>query len=360
MNWKAGLGIVVSALLLWWVFRGEDLGAILRHLAAADPVLLLGAGAVAVTGGLIRAVRWRLLLMPVGVPTSLYDRWKALNVGLMATNLLAARAGEVVRPYALGKLAPIPVSAGFGTIVLERVLDMIALLVLLLVTLLAPAFPRGATVLGRPIAYAVFGMIVVTVTGLAFVAVLLLRPNVAVRMARIAGRILPGRLEEKLVGAVQSFTSGLGLLRRPRALAQAMLWSLALWLWMASSFWIAFKAFGVHAGFTAAMFTQCVVSAFVAIPAAPGFVGTLQAGVSVALHEVFGIASQPVLSLSVGYHLAGFIPVTLLGLYYAWGLGLHVRSVESEAETALKQSDAVAGSKDVIPTPCPPTRRSSW
>lgn len=64
LDWKGGLGLAVSALLLWWVFRGEDLGEIAALVAQANPTLLLAAGAVSTGGGLIRALRWRLLLAP--------------------------------------------------------------------------------------------------------------------------------------------------------------------------------------------------------------------------------------------------------------------------------------------------------
>ncbi len=105
---------------------------------------------------------------------------------------------------------------------------------------------------------------------------------------------------------------------------------------MAASFWAAFRAFGIDLGATAAVFTACAVSMFVALPAGPGFIGTLQAGVMVGVHEIFGVAEEPTLSMSVGYHLAGFVPVTLLGLFYAWSLGLHLGSMQSEAETAVE------------------------
>jgi uncharacterized membrane protein YbhN (UPF0104 family) len=108
---------------------------------------------------------------------------------------------------------------------------------------------------------------------------------------------------------------------------------------MASSFWVGFNAFGIQAGFLAAIFTQIVVSAFVAIPSAPGFIGTLQVGVAIGLHEVFGVASEPTLSLAVGYHAAGFIPATLLGLFYAWRLGLSLGSVQSEAVLPMSGAD---------------------
>lgn len=332
---KTGLTLAVSGICLWWVFRDEDLGEIGRHIVEADPILLAAAGLIATAGGLIRAVRWKLLLAPTGMSTSLNSRWKALNIGFMVTNIALGRLGEIARPFALSRLTPVSMSAALGTVVLERVLDTIALLFLLILTLLAPTFPTGATVIGWPIGYAVMGVAVLAVAGIAVLGLFLFRPKAAVRVTEsLAGR-LPRRIGEGLRNAFEEFLSGLELLRAPGSLAVALLWSVFLWVWMSFSFWVGFQAFGIRAGFVAALFTQCVVSAFVAIPAGPGFIGTLQVGVTIGLHEVFGVAAGPTLSLAVGYHVAGYIPVTLLGLFYAWRLGLSLGTIRSKAEPAV-------------------------
>jgi uncharacterized protein (TIRG00374 family) len=335
-GWKAWAGIAVSALLLWLVFRGEDLGAIGRQLATADPLWLIASGAFLTTGGVIRALRWGVLLRPQGVPTTLRSRWAALNIGFMVTNLIPARLGEIVRPFALSRMAPVSMSSALGTIVLERLFDIVTLVLLFIVTLLAPGFPEGATVLGRPVAYAALVGLAVAALALSVVGALWLWPNGVKRVVRAVAGVLPGKRDEAVVGKFESFLSGLDLLRRPAAMLEALGWSLLLWIWMAASFWAAFRAFGIELGATAAMFTQCAVSLFVALPAAPGFIGTLQAGISVSVQDVFGIAAEPTLSLAIGYHLAGFIPVTLLGLYYAWRLGLHLGSIESEVHTTME------------------------
>ncbi len=334
-DWKAWAGLGVSAFLLWLVFRGEDLGAIGQQIESADPVMLILAGAIATAGGLVRALRWRLLLEPLGVPVSLNARWKALNIGFTVTNLSPLpRLGELARPFALSKMVPVSTSGALGTVVLERVLDMVALLILLLVTLLAPAFPSDATMFGRPIGYAVTGAMVIGFVALGIVASLVLWPDRAIRIARSIGDRLPGHAGDRIVDALEAFLTGLDLLRQPAALLKSLLWSLLLWVWMAASFWAAFRAFGIDLGFTAALFTQCVVSVFVAIPAGPGFIGTLQAGVLVAVSGVFNIPETEALSMSVGYHLAGYIPVTLLGLYYGWTLRLRYSAIKIETEPA--------------------------
>jgi len=323
----------VSAVLLWWVFRGEDLGEIGRQIALANPALLILAGAIATAGGLIRALRWRLLLEPLGVPVSLNARWKALNIGFAVTNLALGRAGELARPFALSKMVPVSTSAALGTVVLERVLDMVALLILLLITLLAPAFPSDATMFGRPIGYAVAAALVIGFVALGLVTSLVFWPDRAVQVVRSIVDRLPGKSAGRIVDALAALLTGLDLIRQPAALLKALLWSLLLWVWMAASFWIAFRAFEIDLGFTAALFTQCVVSVFVAIPAGPGFIGTLQAGVLVAVSGVFNIPETEALSMSLGYHLAGYIPVTLLGVYYGWTLRLRYGAIGREHTT---------------------------
>lgn len=330
-DWKAWAGLGISAFLLWWVFRGEDLGAIAGQIAEADLALLVLAGALNVTGGMIRAVRWQILLRPTGHGAPLAARWKALNIGFAVTNLALGRLGEVARPYALSKMTPISMSAGLGTIALERVLDLVALVGLLLAMTAAPAFPENATVLGRPPGYAVGAVVALGFVALTVAVGLALRPDVVGRGAAGLVSVFPPGWAERIRFALDDFLSGLRLLRDPWASARALAWSVLLWVWMAASFWAAFVAFGLELGFAAAVFTQCVVSVFVAIPAAPGFIGTLQAGVLVAVSGVYGVPETDALSMSLGYHLAGYIPVTALGVYYAWALRIEVSSIRSSS-----------------------------
>jgi uncharacterized protein (TIRG00374 family) len=321
------IGLVVSGVLLWWVFRDADLATIGRQLADADPGMLVATGVIATTGGLIRAFRWRLLLEPVGARTTLRARWAALNIGFMVTNLFPARLGEVARPFALSRMTRASMSAALGTVVLERVLDAVAIVVLTLVTMLSPAFPAGATVFGRPVGFTLLVAGLVAGGLLAVVFAAAYRPAGIVRVVHGLASHLHAEWGHRAARGLEVLLSGLRLLRRPAPLAGALLWSLLLWLWMAAGFWTAFRAFGLNLGFTAAMFTECALSLFEALPAAPGFLGTMQAGVLASVHGIFGLGIDPTLSMAVGYYLAGFIPVTLLGLYYAWRTDLRLRSV---------------------------------
>lgn len=341
---KAVTGVAVSLVLLWWVFHDVDLASVAHDLGTADPVLLVLTGAIATAGGLIRAWRWRLLLEPAGARTSLRSRWASLNIGFMATNLFPARLGELVRPLALSRMEPVSMSMALGTVVLERVLDTVAILVLAVLTVLSPALPAGAILFGKPIGSTLSGAAVAAGVVVLLLVLAVFLPHRVMGLARRWLARKPGGAGEAVLHRVEAALSGLLLVRRPAALAKAMLWTFALWLWMGAAFWAAFGAFGIPLGFTAAMFTECALSLFEALPAGPGFIGTMQAGVLASVHGVFGVGTTATLSMAVGYYLAGFIPVTLLGLYYAWTMGLRIRSMGSAAETALEKTSEAADS----------------
>ena len=124
-------------------------------------------------------------------------------------------------------------------------------------------------------------------------------------------------------------------------LSKAVVWSYAFWLWHGFSFWLGFKAFGIDLGFAAAVFTEAVVGFAVAIPAAPGFFGTFQLGADLALSGVYGVAEPSALAFAFGYHLGGFFPITIIGLYYAWSIGFSVKDIRGSEGNGLVPGNAV-------------------
>ena len=129
--WKSVVGLSISVLLLWWVFRGEDLGAIAAEVAAADPWWLLGAVFVATAGYLLRAMRWRVLLSPLRPQIPLRPRFAATTIGFMVNNLLPARAGEFARAWSLARMEKLRTSACLASLAVERLFDGITVVALL-------------------------------------------------------------------------------------------------------------------------------------------------------------------------------------------------------------------------------------
>lgn len=331
LDWKAALGIGLSLALLYFALRGVDAAAVLEQLRLADPFLFLGSIFLATAVFLVRAWRWRLLLQPIAA-TALRPRFAATTIGYMANNLLPARMGEFARAYALSRMQPVSMVASFGSLVVERLFDGFTVVAFLFLAMALPAFPGGGAVGGRNLeAAAAVVTVVFGSVGVVLVA-MVLWPRRLVRLVESAVRLLPRPLRRPLVDVLEAFLDGLAVLRQPRLLVYSALWSAAVWLVGAAAYWLGFLAFGLPVGFTGALFLQSLIALAVALPSAPGFFGIYEAGVRVGLVEIWGVELNPALSFAIGFHIGGFIPVTAIGLYYLWRLGLSLREVErSEA-----------------------------
>ncbi|HSG47837.1 MAG TPA: lysylphosphatidylglycerol synthase transmembrane domain-containing protein [Longimicrobiales bacterium] len=331
LGWKGTVGIALSAVLIWYTLRGVDPAAVWDQIRIADFRLLAASIAVAVLGYFLRAFRWRVLLHPVDPHTRLGSRFRALIIGFMANNLLPARVGEFARAYAMGRLEPrVTVSAAFGSLVVERVMDGLVLGAFLVGATLTPGFPADALGAG-------FGSILtaaMTLLGfmLASLAFLLLFPRPVVGVVETLAALLPAGAARTVVDAMEAFLESLAVVRSPLLLAQALAWSVAFWFWHGLSFYLGMLAFGIDLGLVAAIFTEAVVGFAVALPAAPGFFGTFHVGAQFALENVYGAGPAETLAFAYAYHLGGFIPVTLLGLWYVRSVGLSLSEVGSSEE----------------------------
>ena len=338
LDWKAVLGILVSAALLYYAFRGVHFREVAAHVREADPWLLIAAGIAATVVFPLRALRWRPLLHPINPDSRFEPRFAATCIGFMANNLLPARVGEFARAYTLSRLEPVRMSASFGSLVVERMFDGITVLSLLLISLAWPTFPEfsgtdfsgAATTLAIALA-AAFGILLVMVHA----------PAGSVRFfQRTLGRLLPSAFRRPIVDALAAFLEGVAAIRDWRLVLATAAWSLVVWGAGAVGFWIGFKAFGLDVPFLGAVFLQSVIALAVSLPSAPGFFGLFEAGARIGLVEVWGVESARAVAFALGFHIAGFIPITLLGLFYLWRVGITWRDVtgsEEVVETAVEE-----------------------
>jgi uncharacterized membrane protein YbhN (UPF0104 family) len=102
----------------------------------------------------------------------------------------------------------------------------------------------------------------------------------------------------------------------------ALFWSVVHWTWNVFSFYLAMAAFGIHLGWRGPMFAQAVVGWVVALPAMPGFFGTFHYAVGLSVSSIYGVPPAQAQAFAYGFHLGGFIPVTLIGLWYAHRIGM--------------------------------------
>ncbi len=327
LSWKPLVGLSVSVLLLWWVFRGEDLGAIGARVLAADPWWLLGSVFVATAGYLLRAMRWKVLLTPLRSQIGLRTRFAATAIGFMVNNLLPARAGEFARAWSLARMEKMRTSACLSSLAVERVFDGITVVALLVISLSLPGFRANPDLAGDLVGGAIAGFLAVLAIVILVVTLVLARPDVVRAAAHPLASRLPGAAGDGALSILDGLIEGLGALRSPVLVTRAAVWSLVFWLWHSASFWLGFRAFGIDAGYPEALFLNGITALAVALPSVPGFFGPFEAAVRVALVDVLGVAEAPTLAFAAGYHVTTFMPVTAVGLWYFWRMGFSFRDI---------------------------------
>ncbi|NLG63646.1 MAG: flippase-like domain-containing protein [Candidatus Cloacimonetes bacterium] len=345
LDWRALIGIGISVALLWWAFHEEDPAAIWAELKLADPLLFVLAAAAATGVFWIRAWRWKAILAAAAPDTAFRSRFAAVSIGFMGNNLLPLRVGEFARVYALSRMERVSMVASFGSLVIERLFDGIFVVLLLFVAVSLPGFPVVETNTYLAVARGLGVMIALAVI---ILTLLVWQPVRAVRVfQRIVVVLLPKKLERPLVDALEAFLAGVSSLRNPWLVLRVSAWSLVLWLFNAVGFYVGLFAFGMHLPFEAALFLQSAVALAVSIPSGPGFFGPFEGATRLVLVDIFGADRAQALAYAIGFHLAGFIPITLIGLFYAWRLGLSLREVAETEEVVEERVEMETGIEPV-------------
>jgi glycosyltransferase 2 family protein len=332
-RWQTLIGALLTLLLLAWTLRDVRPDELLQQLRGANLPMLLLAAIVATAIFPLRAARWIVLLEPIAPTLRFMDAWRAVAIGMMTNNVIPARAGEFARAYALSReTKDVPFTSALASIALDRVFDALIVFALMFSAMLAPGFPAGATIMGRP-ATALIGTWGVAILLLVFGGAMMVafRPDVVARLAtRVTHAIVP-RWEPKVATLVRHATAGLGVLRSPSRFGRVVFWTVLHWLTNALAFWIAFRAVGINAPYSAALFLQGLISIGVAIPSSPGFFGPFEAFAKTGL-QIYGVPVTAAVTWAVGFHLLSFVPITALGAYYFSRLGLSLSEMRASAQ----------------------------
>ena len=318
MRWKLWLGIAVSLVLLGVAFHGVDVAELRGSLAGVRTVWLVP---VLLSIGVrfwLTALRWQVLLRPVKV-IGVHRLFGVTLIGFMANNVLPARMGEFVRAYALGKSESLSKSLSFATIVLERVFDGFTLLAFLVAGVLFLRPERKIVGL----AVVLFCLYLGVLAGL-----------IGLRRGRGMGRLLawlPGVVRSRVAGLLDSFALGLDVLGDARALGVAAALSLAVWVVNAAGVYAMFLAFSLDLPPYAAFLVLAIVAGTLALPSAPGYVGTFQVGTIWALSP-FHVPEATALSMSLVYHAVNYLPITAAGFAYLASMNLTLGELQAAGE----------------------------
>jgi uncharacterized protein (TIRG00374 family) len=333
------LALVVGLLALF--LHNVNLWRVVADIARAKPQWLALSLATMFVNLAIRAWRWKFLLEPLG-PTTFANAFRATAVGFAATSVLPARAGEVIRPYFLARTEPgdgrMTATGAFATIILERLLDTITVLILLAWFVFMSGHQSQAS---SPVAFAAVkwaGALAALVSGGALIVLFVLAgdPGRLGRAVKRLERVGPSAFVALIAGIAEKFALGLGAIRRPGRLLLALLWSFPLWLSICLGIWAVTVAFGFDVPFTGSFLLDAVLVLGVAVPT-PGAVGGFHEAFRVAATVFFSAPDESAVAAAIVLHLFSIGPSLLLGLLFAAQAGLNFTGMRRLADQARAQ-----------------------
>jgi glycosyltransferase 2 family protein len=294
------------------VFRGIDLAELGRHLRSAHWGWALFATALSPLQIWVRGRRWWYLFPPGSEPPGLTP---AMMIGYMANNVLPLRAGEVVRIYIVARRWRASGPAGrihpfwttLATLVVERVLDSLVVVLILAVLVLVLPVPRFLEV-------AALVVLAIDLAGIAVLIALVAAPQGCARLVvRLAGR-WPG-LQRRLLRGFETFVHGLDGIRTPSHVVPLVGWTVFVWLVPAMAAWTMLLAMDLPLPILAGWAVLAFVGLGISIPSAPGYVGVFHAAVVLAV-GLFGVPQPAAVGYALLFHASQILPVTLLGWLY--------------------------------------------
>ena len=324
----------VSLLCLWLAVQGVDMWELAPAISGADGRFLALTVVFTVGTLFVRAWRWGILLPPAGKANSV-DLFIATCIGLTAVSLLPARMGEVVRAYALHARSGISVSTALATLVVERVLDLAAVLAALGVVLIQLPLPEWVQRGGEALllADAIILVALIMLQRYPGTACLLVRRSLAPLSTTWAGRV---------EGLLTTFVDGLNILSRPVHLLAALGWTLVLWAVVSLAILSNLEALRLPATPLNALTVLAVLSLGLIVPSGPGFVGTFEF-FAVSSLVMLGIPRTPAMAFAIVFHTIQFLPTVVLGVVclwvggvgnvFAWPLRSPVETVSSDPDT---------------------------
>jgi len=317
--------IVALTVFFLWLFLHNanfaDVGAILR---TTTPGWIVVGLLVNICAILLRTVRWRTILDPDD-PPPFGATFFANAVGYMLSIVLPIRAADLARPAMLARRTSHRFSGALGTVLTERVLDLISILGMFVYF----AARRWRELSHNPAVAGWFYIVRIGAIAAAAILVALFTLMFAIyffgssvrRMHAAIGRILPRRIRDAWMHFFDSFAATLTIARHRTAFIKVVLCTAGVWMCLSSQFWFSTLAAHHPLPFDSSFFVIGVTTVGLAIPT-PGGVGGFHKACQLVLTHFYGFDIDLSIAIAVLFHLVSTLPVLVTGLFLFARAGL--------------------------------------
>ncbi len=330
------IGITLTGIFLFIAFRGTDFAELWFIIQNVNAWWVLTAFPLLMVSHYVRAWRWQLLLVPVKDRVGRGNAFSSLLIGYLANNIIP-RSGEIVRPYTLGRIENISKASTFGSVFLERMIDLITLLICL--GLIFLVFQR--TVTDQFAWWNTLSLIAVALTAIFIVSIVLLlyQRDFMLRFAKIVLFPFSERIQQKGEEVFHSFVDGMMILRQRSNLVSIVVLTIAMWIFYIFAAYLPLFAFNLGDTPVNIMtgFVLTIVTSLSVIVPTPGATGSYHTFTVETLTRLYGLQREVALGYATLTHAVGYFSVIFVGLFYLLRYNLRLRDFFTQVETENKE-----------------------
>jgi glycosyltransferase 2 family protein len=335
-GWKIALGIIISIVFLGLALHNIDFVKLWGTVKTMNVFWLLLSGVFIFVAIYMRALLWYQLLKKV-CPPHIWNFFRIIFVGYFGNFIFPLKLGEVIRAWLLSKTEKVSTSTAIGTVVLERGMDLLAMLIFFILLMCLIPFDNWLKL---------SGLILAGVGSTLFVVVLL--------NYRYGGHVLdfiekplqklPGNIGHWLHKQIDKFLDGLKLIKSPGQFFMAFLCSLLSWMSWIVVIYFTIKAAGLDLPFVSAIFVIVVLNFGLMIPSSPGGLGVFEYMVILALAK-YGVDKEVALGIGFVTHMMQYLIVILVGWIFAVQMNISMLQVSKESAATSDSENKVAVSE---------------
>lgn len=323
------LNIGISAFFIWLAVRGIDFAELSQSFYAVSLFFVFFSIGLNMLTCWLRAIRWQYLLLPIK-EIHTHNVFSALMIGFMINNVLPFRLGELVRCYALKQSDNISFSASIGTVVVERIIDVLSLLMIFAFILFLFPFPDWVKSGSALVAAIVFVSIVI-------LYLLVKKTERALYVIRRSVGLFSEKLSHEIERIVRSFIEGVSFLHSAKSYFVITFLSVLSWAIYIYVMYVMFFAVHFDTIYLLNTLDATVVMVFtsfaIMIPAAPGYVGTFHEIAKQSL-MLLHVDKEHALGFAIIFHASHYVSVTAIGFIYFFKSRLKLKDALHSGEVS--------------------------
>ena len=316
---KVVLLIALSILGLYLAFYNIDFNNLVDQLSAVNLTKFFAAIIILMISCIIRAKRLQYILVPLDDGISLHHLFSSTMIGYFGNGILLFRLGEVLKAYSISVGNKVSTSESFGIIMLERIMD--ALTVLIMLILFLPWLPiENVTINYWVSAFA-------GVTVLFFIMILILR---SLDWAKLINSIsfLSESMRKGLISIVEKIFAGVNAIKNTKHAWGILFTTLMIWVcYYVMTLWL-LESCQIYLTSSGALIMLIMGAIIVAVPALPGGLGTYDAGITFSLMLIFSVSKDEALTYALISHASNYIPYLVVGSAYFVSSGIKISDIK--------------------------------